>query len=301
MGEFSKRVGQIGEDIVSDFLTMIGWNNARKNFDIKSINPEKHGKESHGIDLYFHYSSPMITGVYENIIVSSKYSTNPYTNSPGRTFKEYYLDLVMAIESFKLSEIRQNVINNTNGESKVFDRGVLFWLHNSSEGYNDLFPKLTSIDLPKDYLHNGVFLVDNKRIVFIYDSINFAKVKFSTGDVDFIYFSTGLNYDERIPKNGKLMPVQYINSSILPLRIQCNSETIVMISSINGFEESELLKLMGLAKNIGCNVQGKTVITFPDYSETNHQQIVNDLKQSFNDSSFTNQLEIANYNNPILR
>jgi hypothetical protein len=251
--------------------------------------------------MYFHYSSPMITGVHENIIISSKYSKSAYPNNTVRTFKDYYLDIVKAIESFKLSDIRQKVIDINNGESKYVDRGVLFWLHNSSEGYDDLFSKLGNIDLPKDYAHDGVFLVDNKRIVFIHDSINFARTKFTKGDIDFIYFSTGLNYDERIPKNGKIMPVQYINSSILPLRIQFNTETIVMISSINGFEESELLKLMGLAKNIGWNVQGKTLITFPDYSETNHQQIVNDLKQSFNDSSFTFQLEIANYNNPILR
>ena len=48
MGEFSKRIGDVGEDIVLDFLALIGWINPVRNFDIQSIDPEKHEKYSHG-------------------------------------------------------------------------------------------------------------------------------------------------------------------------------------------------------------------------------------------------------------
>lgn len=53
MGEFSKRIGEIGEEIVVDFLALIGWHPLVRNFDIPSIDPKKHNKKAHGIDGYF--------------------------------------------------------------------------------------------------------------------------------------------------------------------------------------------------------------------------------------------------------
>src|SRR5687767_3730193 len=106
MGEFSKRIGELGEEIVVDFLGLVGWHKPVRNFDIPSIDPDKHGKNSHGIDGYFHYQSPMISRTLENILISVKYSKDKYPNSPVEKFKDYYKDLGMAIESFKKSDLR---------------------------------------------------------------------------------------------------------------------------------------------------------------------------------------------------
>ena len=43
------------------------------------------------------------------------------------------------------------------------------------------------------------------------------------------------------------------------------------------------------------------MICFPDYLETEHLPIVNNIKQIFNDPSFTTNLTVANYNNSPLR
>ncbi|KAA6305536.1 hypothetical protein EZS27_042811 [termite gut metagenome] len=96
------------------------------------------------------------------------------------------------------------------------------------------------------------------------------------------------------------MPVQYINSSILPLRVSKDDKTIVMIFTIDCFDKDDLMKYIGIAKNIGCNSQGATMICFPDYIETEHFPIVNNIKQIFNDPSFTTNLKVVNYYNPIL-
>ena len=104
MGEFSKRIGDVGEEIVVDFLTLIGWHQPVRNFDIPSIDPEKHEKNTPGIDGYFHYKSPMISRTLENVLFSVKYSKDKYPNAPVEKFKSYYRDLGMAIESFKKSE-----------------------------------------------------------------------------------------------------------------------------------------------------------------------------------------------------
>ncbi|MCB0604356.1 MAG: hypothetical protein KDC52_14880 [Ignavibacteriae bacterium] len=301
MGEYSKRVGEVGENVVSDFLKLIGWENPLRNDDIASIDTDFR-KRTNGIDGYFHYINPMVSSTIENVIYSSKYSTDPYPLSQVVTqFKKRYLELAKAIESFKKSELKQNTINLHQNIDTHFDRGILFWLNNSGTGENDLISRLSRIELNTGVNHDGIFLVDNKRIEFIYDSICFAQLKYRYHDIDFVYFNNGLNNDDRNPRNGKIMPVQYINSSILPLRISKDNETVIIINAIDNFDKDDLMKYMGIAKNIGCNAQGATLICFPDYSETEHLPTVNNIKQIFNDASFTSQLEVVNYNNPILR
>lgn len=304
MGENSKRIGETGEEVVANFLKLIGWNDPQRNIDITSMDTE-HRKYSNGLDGYFHYISPMISNTVENILYSCKYSTDPYPVSQVvKLFKEHYTDLAKTIESFRKSELNQNTQRMHENIDTYFDRGVLFWLNNSGKGENDLISRLDKIDLNTGINHNGIFLVDNKRIQFIYDSINYARNCFTKGDgfdVDFIYFTNGLNNDERNMRNGKILPVQYINTSVLPMRASKNNETTVIIFSIDNFDKNDLMKFMGIAKNIGCNVQGATQICFPDYNETEHLPEVNNMKQIFNDASFTANLTVTNYNNPILR
>jgi hypothetical protein len=297
MGEFSKRIGDVGEDIVVDFLALIGWNNPVRNFDIPSIDPEKHEKDSHGIDGYFHYKSPTISKTLENILISVKYSKDKYPNSPVEKFKSYYRDLGMAIESFKKSDIRVKNINSRSGIEAIFDRGILFWLNNVDDDSFDLLERLSKLEAPKDYNHDGIFLIDNKKIEFFFNAIEFVKRKFPGKEIEFTYFNTGLNSDNDTPKNGGIMPVQYLGSNILPIRVQteANKNTLVLISREN-FEEEELIKLIGLAKNITANYQSNTVIAFPDYNRLQHEQLVDNAKLIVEESFFTNTLSVENFN-----
>ena len=173
MGEFSKRIGEIGEEIVIEFLALIGWHDPNRNFDIPSIDPEKHGKKSHGIDAYFHYRSPVISRTLENILISVKYSKDKYPNAPVEKFKEHYKDLGMAIESFKKSELRSKTINNCSDFEFVFDRGIIFWLNNVDDS-QELLHKLYKLEAPKDFNHDGIFLIDNKKIEFFFNALEFA-------------------------------------------------------------------------------------------------------------------------------
>lgn len=297
MGEFSKRIGELGEQIVVDFLALIGWHQPVRNFDIPSINPEKHERKTHGIDAYFHYKSPVISRTLENVLISVKYSKDKYPNTPVEKFKSYYRDLGMAIESFKKSDIRSNTINSRSGFETTFDRGVIFWLNDVDDHSFDLLEKLSRLEAPKDFNHDGIFLVDNNKIEFFFRAIEFAKRKYPNSEIQFTYFSTGLNNDNETPKNGSIMPIQYLGSNILPMRVQTDSErNTLILCSRERFEEEELIKLIGLAKNITANYQSNTIIAFPDYNRLAHEQVVNNAKLVIEESSFTNTLSIESFN-----
>jgi hypothetical protein len=297
MGEFSKRIGDLGEEIVGEFLALIGWHQPIRNFDIPSIDPDKHGKKTHGIDAYFHYQSPVVSRTLENILISVKYSQDKYPNAPVEKFKAHYKDLGMAIESFKKSELRAKTINSRSNFETVFDRGIIFWLNNVDDDSQDILQKLFKLEAPKDFNHDGIFLVDNKKIEFFFSAIEFTKRKFPSKPIQFTYFNTGLNSDNDAPKNGTIMPIQYLASNILPIRVQTDTDknTLILCSREN-FEEDELIKLIGLAKNITANFQSHTIIAFPDYNRLQHEQLVSNAKLVFEDASFTNALFVENFN-----
>ncbi len=234
MGEFAKRIGDVGEEIVVDFLALVGWHQPVRNFDIPSIDPEKHEKSTQGIDAYFHYKSPMISRTLENILISVKYSKDKYPNAPVEKFKSYYRDLGMAIESFKKSEIRAKTTNSRSDFETTFDRGVIFWLNNIDDDSVDILAKLSKLEAPKDFNHDGIFLVDNKKVEFFFKAIEFAKRKYQGKEIQFTYFSTGLNNDNETPKNGSIMPIQYLGSNILPMRVQTDTEKNTLILSSHG-------------------------------------------------------------------
>jgi len=179
----------------------------------------------------------------------------------------------------------------------VFDRGILFWLNNVDNDSNDLLFKLSKIEVPKDFSHDGIFLVDNNKIEFFFNAIEFTKREYPNNEIEFTYFNTGLNGDNDTPKNGKIMSIQYLASNILPMRVQIeNSKNILILCSKEKFEEDELIKLIGLAKNITANYQSKTIIAFPDYNRLLHEQIVDRAIQTFEEYSITNLISIKNFN-----
>ena len=305
MGEFSKKIGDQGEKVVSEFLKMIGWTDLIENVEITSINPEKHKKKTNGIDRLFQYPSPMITNTIESIVISSKYSTQPYPSvaSAKTTFKNHFTDLAQTIESFKASPLKNDILDTYDHFDDSFDRGVLFWLNNSGDADIDLLQKVSNSEINSESIHDGIYLMDNKRVEFIYDSLKYPKIKFDRSiDIDFIYYLTGLNSNTSTVRNGKVLPVQLINSSILPVRIFDidRNETTIYLSCIDSFSKEHLQMVMGLIKNISGNLHVNAIICYPDYSPFQHEQTVNILKQSLKDPSFTTRLTIDNYNSPII-
>jgi len=305
-GEKSKRIGEIGESTAFDFLNLIGWSNVIKNFDIDCVNKEKHNSKmgTHGIDGYFHYESPMISNTLENILISVKFSSKEYENSIVLPFKKDFKALTSAIECFKNSSIRNQTNNSYSNIDAVFDRGVLFKINNVDDSESNIINKLINIEVPTDNKHDGVILIDNHRINFLSNCISYVKTRYDKDDdeVRFFYFNTGLNNNNESIRKGTILPYQYLSSDIIPFRVQNKNEVIFILCYKGAFSEEGFLKLVGIAKNSGSNLQSKIIIAFPDYNELSHELAVANVKQSFKEEkNFADTIEVISYNRTFRR
>jgi hypothetical protein len=309
MGELSKRIGEHGENVVAQFLSIIGWKNLQKGFDIPCLLDAKHStkddksRQTHGIDFLYTYKSPLISNILNNIIISSKFTTAKYPDKPNTEFKKYFDDLAVAIECFSISEKRNEIVSGFGNYSKINDIGLLFWLSNSNEerSYDDLIEKIANAQIKEDHNVHCIFVVDNKRIMFILDVIKFLKSDFQNFDYYFYYPNTGQNISPMERENtGTYLPVEYINSSILPIKLQnkANAKEIYFaMFSIDCFEKDDFRKIMGVAKDISTNLTSKVFICFPDYDEISHVNDVTQAKQQFTDTNFSNTVLVKNYRN----
>ncbi|WP_294962709.1 hypothetical protein [uncultured Flavobacterium sp.] len=302
-GEVSKRNGEFGEERVEKFLELIGWNNPRKGVPIKCINQDNHNKSiksgSHGIDFGYTYISPLIDGELIDLSISSKFTAGNYPNSPNAKFKEYIFDLSTTIECYDGTEKKAEILRGFRNFEKIKNIGVLFWLTNSKEIEKGLFEKISTSRFDDELSFETIYVVDDYRYNFITKSIKFGKNFFPGGNLDFHYPDTGKNILPIYKKSyGQFLPVEYINSSILLLRLENpnSNENILMISVLDNFHKDDFKMLLGLSQNLSKAWASKTIICFPDYNFIDHGEEVKSIISQFEEVYIKKNIEVLNYN-----
>ncbi|ATN05282.1 hypothetical protein CRN76_07625 [Chryseobacterium indologenes] len=299
MGEKSKFIGETGEKTVENFLKIIGWVNASKGSEFPCFDKNNHNKErTHGLDFYFNYVSPLVDGVLKKINISVKFTDKLYPSSPGEMFKKHFVDLVESMECFRFSENYKSITNSISEYYNTSDNiGVLFWLSNKNSVNDEITSKLSSAILPKIYNYDTIYLVDNKKLEFIYSSISYAKNINSNFDLKFFYQDTGKNINPMMKKYyGDILPVEFINSSVLPMRLEdpISNSTKLVLTCIDSFNIDDLKKLISLAQELTKSWPSDIIIGFPDYNEINHSKDVVIAKLAF-ESNFTKKLNVVSF------
>lgn len=303
MGEWSKKVGEAGESIAAEFLRLIGWDAAQAGVQLPCVRPEVHkvsghARRTHGIDYLVAYRSPLVDGVGQNLLVSVKFSAEPYPKNPVRIFKEHFSDLAHTIECFKNSEIRRTVSQAVKGVSKTQDVGVLLWINNDRETEGDVISQLGRVIQPDTLNYEAIFVVDNKRARFVFDSVNYAKRIANGCEVNFFYPDTGKNVNPLCNvKHGQMLPVEYVNSSVLALRIadKASDKRSLLLSTLERFSEAGLKRLLGLAQQLSQDWCSRVIVAFPDYDQLLHGNVVQLAKGCFSNAGFANAAEIHCY------
>lgn len=295
MGEISRTTGMFGENIVNEFLNMIGWQRT-SNIEFLCNQKSKHKKKTHDIDFFTSYICPLISDTRADVHISVKYTKIP--SSVKSTFVDYANSIINSCECFQHDEQHNNLVRNKFAK-KIIRTQVVFWInHQENEDYS----LLNSIkNLNSDFSGNtdNLYLVDNKSINFIYKSLKYAELHFSDAkSIDFEYPYTGLNgrIDGGRKTSGKILPVQFLTSPILPLRITTKeSHKILMIFLNEPFEEESFKRIMGLAQNLTAGWCNKIIICFPDYQILRHSIAYNNVMSIFSESQFSEMVDVKSF------
>lgn len=308
MGELSKKIGEQGELLVRNFLSTIGWSNFQEGESLKCHSSIKHqrkkdvNRNTHGIDIFHSFKSQLQDYTLDNLVISVKYTSNPYPNNPSNKFKEHLKDLAHTVECYMKSDLRAQ--NNEDyegaGINTANDIGILFWLTNHRESDQDVIGEIKNINLDKTLEFSTIYVVDNSRAAFIYNSIDFVKNNYTNHQYYFHYAFSSSNYrDPRILKYGKVFPVEYLATDIIPFRIvdENTGKISFCLSSRDEFSEESINRLLYLASDVSQDFTGEFVFLYPDYNTLEHEAIVKRAKRIQNDKLGALKITVKSYCN----
>lgn len=305
MGEWSKTVGEKGEKVVDFFFKeILGYNSVTSNETINCIKGAKHkskaakgDKTTHGIDALISSKSPLEDQLLDIVVISSKYTAEIYPNSPKAKFKEHFEDLAFTLECFKNSKLYSETNYKFSGITRTEITGILVWLSDKSPENYELIPKIANIQLDADLIFDKIIVIDNNRMDFLHQTVFRAKQMYGVDNVKFVYHNTSLNIiGLNSTSYGDVMPVQYIFSDIIPLRIEKGSDVEFLIYCKDSFSKDNLSKLLSFAKSFDHLASAKKIIlSFPDYNELHHKGIIEGELFKFPKYTFNQNLLVSKY------
>lgn len=303
MGEWSKSIGEHGEDIVFSFLKLIGWKAAVPGLDVSCIRPTDHQRPgsssertTHGIDYVYTDKSPLEDGVLKHLCISSKFSTNAYPRPLTTTFKNHFTDLATAIECFKRSAQKRQLQGGYTGITAEVVAGVLFWINGADEKDFDAVSEIASSKKLDASNFGTIYVVDNRRACFLYEAICYMRNTYGAANVKFLYPSTGKNVDP-LTRNaaGDELPAEYLTSGIIPFFIQEGDAKSLAVCCDDDFSEEGLRRLIGYLSLVALDFPQKVLVAFPDYSFSDHGRQVALAKGSIANKRFAELVEVVSY------
>lgn len=301
MGEWSKTIGERGEDIVGLLLERLGWtpNTSGVSVDCSDpnhLNRSLSDKKTHGIDYLFSYQSPLSDDLFDTLAISSKFSSHNYPSSVSTTFKGFYTDLAQAITCFRKSSkyLDHTALFQGKGEKRII--GVIFWLNNASlkaQCKEDLI-KVDILQSKDKY--DAIYLVDNSSAGFLYDAVGYIKTSDPTAEVKFCYVESG-KYLNSVTKefSGDILPIEYLNLGILPFKITKDKVSTLALCCAAPFNSVELGRLIGLSQSISQDWAAHIKLLFRDYNPLVHRNIVSETSAAFQVKKIISKLEVGSF------
>lgn len=275
MGEWSKSIGEKGEKIVKFiFEDIFNYNSLQENNTIDCVKGSKHkdssaknNKTTHGIDGLIAYKSPLEDYTLDVGVISSKFVGDDYPKYPSTLFKSHIKDLAFSLECFNNSKLKSNLNQNFTDVNKTEIFGILVWLSNNSPLDFDLTSKVEKIQIDNDLIFDKILLLDNCKVNFLYESIFRTKEILGSENVDFVYHNSGLNFTSIQEKSyGKIFPINYLYSDIIPLRISNGKSVELRIFINDDFSENQFSQILNFAKSFDhLNAIDKLILYYKSY------------------------------------
>lgn len=306
MGEHSKKIGEIGENIAENFFRLLGWTPISQ----QSLACQKSGKhaiqnsktgerKTHGIDFLFSYLSPLESSTVEHVIISVKHTEKAYASSPKSKFKEYIYELAKTLECYKYSEMKNEQQQSFDRATKSRDTGVLFWLSSNDSTYKDVVSRVSNIQLDDEFEFNTIQLIDNERISFLYDVLMYLRGKFNPENIYYYYPETALNYgDINISRSGKIFPVEFLTYPLIPFIIKAKTDEeqdIFCFAYNDKFNKDTLKKLISAAREYTGDISSKYLFLFDNNPSINELSEINKIKSQLNNETISRKIFVESY------
>lgn len=304
MGEKSKKIGEIGENIVDGFFSLIGWNSALSNQSIACMKPQKHARaeskkkhrETHGIDHLFCYKSPLESSATVSAVVSVKHTDKPYENNPKSTFKKHAEDLTQTLECYKNSEVKKSQLELVGSYRQKRDFGVLFWLSSNEDTYDDVVSKISNSRLDSECSFQTLSVIDNKQMGFLYDSLQYCKSNFEY--FEYYYPETSLNYiDKELSRTGSVLPVEFLTSPIIPVVFKAvseNQQDVFCLICAEDFDQDSLRRLIQVAREYTHEMSCNFLFLFSNYVASHHSDAVKKACVGF-EADISSRVEVQSF------
>ena len=151
-------------------------------------------------------------------------------------------------------------------------------------------PKLRGIS------YDSIYLVDNRKATFIFSSIKTAQSQYPGVRVKFLFPHTGLNnISEDLVLYGEILPIQYVNTSLLPVVIELGNLVKILIFCDDEFDTEYLKRVIWFAHKIS-GLASEIEIFFNNYDATRDEANANRIKSYFQASSLTAKIKIKSIN-----
>jgi hypothetical protein len=296
MGEASVRSGQDGEKIAKEILNLIGWGSLSCNIDIDCSFPTRHKwrnkvkQGKHGIDILYSYDNPLYHDKRDAIIASVKHFENGYPSNRNNEAKRHIEELSIDLDCAKVSDEIRGLIGVSS--IKTHYKGLLFWLSSSdNEKKTNLIEQLDQdIDFGSNQFEE-IFIVDNNKATFLVSAIKTAESYMKESGIKFLYQNTGKNMDKsQLLISGEKLPVQLINSEIIPIIKEEQGKISCLIFCKNQYSKENLSRLIWFSHKL-CGLTNEIRLYFPNY-DYNKEYEVNGVKQTFKDESLTTKISV---------
>ncbi|MDS7933059.1 hypothetical protein RMB03_07900 [Acinetobacter sp. V91_7] len=286
-GELSKAIGERGEEISRNLLTLLGWEKTITNLSIDCIkshhiNKNKNKKISHGEDELFIYNCPIIDTRTVVVHVSVKHTMeyNENLSERKKTLKKHILELAEIIECGKSTHQIKDCINEyQNCRPDIIHFGLLIYTENKKDSQNNCLTHEIPTFNFENKIKDNIIVLDNYRIEFLYKVLTYMKNNFKIFSFTVPDFGYNLLNSQKTQINH--LNINMMCSDVLPFRIDLGDRFEVVIFVNESFNILAFKRVISYAIGFSKEFSKKIKIGFPDFDKLLHlheqQKVLNNL------------------------
>lgn len=278
--------------IAKKILELIGWNQFGENYSMEVVDEATGELFNPILDFAGDLESKLKEKTGDFVMVTSLHGLE-YPKTSKQEILKFINDTDIIFNDFKEKKIiplkKYEITDYYN---------ILFWLTTDNNEVTSDFIHHVKDNFKRDLLNEEMnyFIIDNNKANFLISSIATAKNYRQDIPVKFLYPITESNQSpDKIGQRGLKLPVQYINSSIIPIAKEDKSKISFLLFCSDPFSIDGLKKLIWLTIKLTSGFGNEYILYFPDYNDLLHKNDAAQVIRSFNEELLDEKIQLKSY------